>query len=240
MERYPLISEHGLIGDLQTSALVSTDGTIDWFCVPRFKGGGRHARDPPLSPGGGKRHHHHAECDRERRDRTGRKEILAVRGPDDHVDGRRRQIEPEERHGDVDEPHRDDRDDEVTKPSVSDQHDGHRDPQHDDPRRRGEAIQHARQFHQPVGPEVRPPPKRSLRRAAGVDQPEDRADDHDAQQQHHRPRPPGGMRQGRRLPRRATATTFAANHRTDRRPATFFRGLGAGHPSVRRDRGPQS
>jgi len=36
MERYPLISEHGLIGDLQTSALVSTDGTIDWFCVPRF------------------------------------------------------------------------------------------------------------------------------------------------------------------------------------------------------------
>jgi GH15 family glucan-1,4-alpha-glucosidase len=36
MDRYPLISEHGLIGDLQTSALVSTDGTIDWFCAPRF------------------------------------------------------------------------------------------------------------------------------------------------------------------------------------------------------------
>jgi len=36
MESYPLISEHGLIGDLQTSALVATDGTIDWFCVPRF------------------------------------------------------------------------------------------------------------------------------------------------------------------------------------------------------------
>ena len=36
MEGYPLISEHGLIGDLQTAALVSTDGTIDWFCVPRF------------------------------------------------------------------------------------------------------------------------------------------------------------------------------------------------------------
>jgi GH15 family glucan-1,4-alpha-glucosidase len=33
---YPLIADHGLIGDLQTSALVSTDGTIDWFCVPRF------------------------------------------------------------------------------------------------------------------------------------------------------------------------------------------------------------
>ena len=36
MERYPNISDHGLIGDLQTAALVSTDGTIDWFCSPRF------------------------------------------------------------------------------------------------------------------------------------------------------------------------------------------------------------
>jgi GH15 family glucan-1,4-alpha-glucosidase len=36
MERYPDIGEHGLIGDLQTAALVSTDGTIDWFCCPRF------------------------------------------------------------------------------------------------------------------------------------------------------------------------------------------------------------
>ena len=33
---YPLIADHGLIGDLQTSALVSTDGAIDWFCAPRF------------------------------------------------------------------------------------------------------------------------------------------------------------------------------------------------------------
>jgi GH15 family glucan-1,4-alpha-glucosidase len=32
----PLIAEHGLIGDLQTAALVSTSGTIDWFCSPRF------------------------------------------------------------------------------------------------------------------------------------------------------------------------------------------------------------
>ena len=36
MERYPDIADHGLIGDLQTAALVSTDGTIDWFCAPRF------------------------------------------------------------------------------------------------------------------------------------------------------------------------------------------------------------
>jgi pentatricopeptide repeat protein len=36
MNRYPNISDHGLIGDLQTAALVSTDGTIDFFCCPRF------------------------------------------------------------------------------------------------------------------------------------------------------------------------------------------------------------
>jgi GH15 family glucan-1,4-alpha-glucosidase len=33
---YPLIAEHGLIGDLQTAALVTTDGTIDWLCCPRL------------------------------------------------------------------------------------------------------------------------------------------------------------------------------------------------------------
>ena len=50
---YPLIADHGLIGDLQSAALITTDGTIDWFCAPRFdspsvfaslldaKGGGR-------------------------------------------------------------------------------------------------------------------------------------------------------------------------------------------------------
>ncbi|MBT2389206.1 glycoside hydrolase family 15 protein [Streptomyces sp. ISL-1] len=36
MDNYPLIENHGLIGDLQTAALVTTDGTIDWFCCPRF------------------------------------------------------------------------------------------------------------------------------------------------------------------------------------------------------------
>ena len=30
------IADHGLIGDLQTAALVSTDGAVDWFCCPRF------------------------------------------------------------------------------------------------------------------------------------------------------------------------------------------------------------
>jgi GH15 family glucan-1,4-alpha-glucosidase len=36
MDRYPNIADHGLIGDLQTAALVTTDGTLDWFCIPRF------------------------------------------------------------------------------------------------------------------------------------------------------------------------------------------------------------
>ena len=36
MDRYPDISEHGLIGDLQTAALVTSDGTVDFFCCPRF------------------------------------------------------------------------------------------------------------------------------------------------------------------------------------------------------------
>ncbi|OBL07600.1 glucoamylase [Mycobacterium sp. 1245499.0] len=32
----PTIAEHGLIGDLRTCALVGTDGSINWFCAPRF------------------------------------------------------------------------------------------------------------------------------------------------------------------------------------------------------------
>ena len=35
-DNYPPIAEHGLIGDLQTAALVTTGGSIDWFCCPRF------------------------------------------------------------------------------------------------------------------------------------------------------------------------------------------------------------
>ncbi|MCD9879106.1 glycoside hydrolase family 15 protein [Streptomyces guryensis] len=36
MNRYPPIADHGMVGDLQTAALVSSEGTIDWWCTPRF------------------------------------------------------------------------------------------------------------------------------------------------------------------------------------------------------------
>ncbi|MGI5272470.1 glycoside hydrolase family 15 protein [Nonomuraea sp. CA-218870] len=34
--RYLPIGDHGLIGDLRTVALVGTNGTVDWYCCPRF------------------------------------------------------------------------------------------------------------------------------------------------------------------------------------------------------------
>lgn len=33
---YQPIENHGIIGNMHTAALVAMDGSIDWFCVPRF------------------------------------------------------------------------------------------------------------------------------------------------------------------------------------------------------------
>jgi len=45
MSDYPDTGHHGPIGDLQIVTLVATDGTIDWFCCPRFDDA-RNGHDP--------------------------------------------------------------------------------------------------------------------------------------------------------------------------------------------------
>lgn len=35
---YPAIERHGLVGDRRTAALISSDGTLDWLCLPDYDG----------------------------------------------------------------------------------------------------------------------------------------------------------------------------------------------------------
>jgi hypothetical protein len=38
MKAYPAVADHGVIGDLQTAALLASDGSLDGFCSPTYPG----------------------------------------------------------------------------------------------------------------------------------------------------------------------------------------------------------
>ncbi|GAB2835284.1 hypothetical protein GCM10022221_37850 [Actinocorallia aurea] len=52
MDRYPGSGDHGMVGDLQTAALIARDGTVDWWCTPRFDSPGVFASLLDLRKGG--------------------------------------------------------------------------------------------------------------------------------------------------------------------------------------------
>jgi GH15 family glucan-1,4-alpha-glucosidase len=60
MNRPPPIGDYALLGDTRTAALVSSDGSVDWMCVPRFDGtplfgrlvGGQEAGRFQIAPAG--------------------------------------------------------------------------------------------------------------------------------------------------------------------------------------------
>jgi hypothetical protein len=52
MRRCPPIADHGMVGDLQTAALVSSEGVVDWICAPRFDSPSLFAALPDHDRGG--------------------------------------------------------------------------------------------------------------------------------------------------------------------------------------------
>jgi GH15 family glucan-1,4-alpha-glucosidase len=36
VSNYPAIGDHGIIGNMHTAALVGTNGSLNWLCLPRF------------------------------------------------------------------------------------------------------------------------------------------------------------------------------------------------------------
>ena len=44
MDEYPPVGDYALLSDCHTAALVSSAGSIDWCCLPRFDDGSTFAR----------------------------------------------------------------------------------------------------------------------------------------------------------------------------------------------------
>ena len=34
--RYEPIEDHGIVGNMRSTALIGLDGSVDWLCLPRF------------------------------------------------------------------------------------------------------------------------------------------------------------------------------------------------------------